>query len=443
MQPAAAAPLTAPPPPAPMRALAPLARRAASRCAASAAAPADAAGAAAAPPVLLVESPAKAAKLRGYLGDRYQVLASYGHVRDLPAKAGSVDPADGFAMRWAPAPRVAPRVEALAAAVLAAGGRLVLATDPDREGEAIAWHACEVLRERGALAPGAPPPLRATFTEVTRPAVEAALAAPRPLAAPLVDAYLARRALDYLFGFRLSPLLWRRLPGARSAGRVQSAALALVAAREAEVEAFASSSYWTVGATVALGNGEAAAALVALDGAPPPRPGFGDEAAARAAAARVAAATFTVASATTREARRAPPPPFVTSTLQQEANKRLGMGAEKAMRLAQALYEGGHISYMRTDGTFIAPEAAAALRAAAAAAHGAAAVPPAPRVHAPRGKAAQEAHEAIRPTDPARDPAALTHEGVEPAAVRLYTCVSCLESSLCFLQNPSSSKSFC
>jgi DNA topoisomerase-1 len=451
MQTANAAPLTAPPPPTrpppavPMRALAPLARRAASRGATSAAAPADAAGAAAAPPVLLVESPVKAAKLRGYLGDRYQVLASCGHVRDLPAKAGSVDPKAGFAMRWAPAPRAAPRVEALAAAVAAAGGRLVLATDPDREGEAIAWHACEVLRELGALAPGAPPPLRATFTEVTRPAVEAALAAPRELAAPLVDAYLARRALDYLFGFRLSPLLWRRLPGARSAGRVQSAALALVAAREAEVEAFAAHAYWTVGATIKLphGSGEAAAALVALDGAPPPRPGFGDEATAHAAAARVAAATFFVASAMTREARRTPPPPFVTSTLQQEANKRLGMGAEKTMQLAQALYEGGHITYMRTNGTFIAPEAAEALRAAAAAAHGAAAVPPAPRVHAPRGKAAQEAHEAIRPTDPARDPAALTHEGVEPAAVRLYTCVSCLESSLCFLlQNPSSSNHF-
>jgi DNA topoisomerase-1 len=374
--------------------------------------------------VLLVESPAKARKIQGYVGDDYHVLASHGHIRDLPARAGSVQPEREFEMRWELSPGGSLRVEEIARAVRAAGGRVVLATDPDREGEAISWHLAQELQARGVVPQGAAP-RRITFTEVTRPAVLAALQAPRALDEALVDAYLARRALDYLFGFNLSPLLWRKLPGARSAGRVQSVALRIVAEREAAIEAFRPVQYWTVGAALALpgGAGSVEAALASVDGAPPPKPGFLSQAAADEVARRVAAAQFSVAGATSKETARSPPPPFTTSSMQQEANKRLGMGASRTMQLAQKLYEAGHITYMRTDGVAVAPAAVHALRAAAQAAHGADHVPLEPRFFAARAKNAQEAHEAVRPTDLALRPEMLRAQGFEPQAVQLYTLV--------------------
>ncbi|KAL4451972.1 hypothetical protein ABPG75_007634 [Micractinium tetrahymenae] len=369
--------------------------------------------------VLLVESPAKAKKIQEFLGDKYKVLASYGHIRDLPAKQGSVQPEAGFAMSWQLNKGAEARMAEIAGAVRRSR-HLVLATDPDREGEAISWHLLQELQARSAVT-DATRTERITFTEVTKRAVEDALQQPRDISEPLVHAYMARRALDYLYGFSLSPMLWRKVPGARSAGRVQSVALRLVCEREAEIEAFVPLQYHRVGATLALpGGGTIEARLASVDGTPPPQPGFLDREAAEAVAARVLGAQWSVLERTSREQQRQPPAPFTTSTLQQEANNRLGMGASRTMQLAQQLYEAGHITYMRTDGVSLAPTAISALRSAVEAEFGPEYVPPEPRVYKARSKNAQEAHEAIRPTDPLLTAEQLVERGVERPAAKLY-----------------------
>ena len=487
----------------------------------------DAPAAAAGPALLVVESPTKAQKIQKFLGDgEYVVMASYGHVRDLSKKPGAVAvgeyakggdgeaaaaasaaaaaaaaaeaggaatpppapapaPHPTFDLAWELQPGAEARLAEMARAARAAGGRVLLATDPDREGEAIAWHVAEELARRGALGGGggaggaaasrgktktdaaaasaagtaaaaaaAPIPLRVTFTEVTKSAVLAALASPRPLLTSLVDAYFARRALDYLVGYTLSPVLWRRLTGARSAGRVQSVALGMVCAREAEIEAFEPRRYWTLraafqarvvaagGAGSSLspslllspssplslassddasnGNGHAesnegrpvlfSARLRAVDGVRIAEMAIDSEARAEQLLARVRAAQaapWRVASVASSTSRRSPPPPFVTSTLQQAASSSLGWSGTRTMKVAQQLYEGanageGLITYMRTDGSFVSAEGVAALRQAARSAYGARYVPSAPNAHRARraAKNAQEAHEAIRPTRP-------------------------------------------
>jgi DNA topoisomerase I len=363
--------------------------------------------------VVIVESPAKAKTINRYLGRDYKVVASYGHVRDLPAKDGSVLPDNDFAMSWEVDSRSEKHVKEIAAAVKDAD-KLFLATDPDREGEAISWHVREVLRARRALKKDIDVK-RVVFNEVTRGAVLDAFRHPREIDREMVEAYLARRALDYLVGFTLSPVLWRKLPGSRSAGRVQSVALRLVCEREAEIEAFRPREYWTVEVGFETAAGERfTARLSHLDGKRLDRFDLDSEEKARAAAkAILAAAGFSVAAVERREVRRHPFPPFTTSTLQQEASRKLGLGASRTMSVAQRLYEGvdlggdtvGLITYMRTDGVAIAGEAIAAARRLIGAEFGPRYVPPEPRVYKSPAKNAQEAHEAIRPTDTGRRPA--------------------------------------
>ncbi|HEV8680170.1 MAG TPA: type I DNA topoisomerase [Stellaceae bacterium] len=361
--------------------------------------------------IVVVESPAKAKTINKYLGRDYKVIASYGHVRDLPAKDGSVLPDSDFAMSWEVDGKSEKHMKAIAEAVRGAD-RLFLATDPDREGEAISWHVREVLKARRALKDV--DVKRVVFNEVTRNAVLEAFRHPREIDGELVEAYLARRALDYLVGFTLSPVLWRKLPGSRSAGRVQSVALRLVCEREAEIEAFKAREYWTIEVDFVTEAGERFTAhLSHLDGKKLDRFDLDSEAKARAAAdAILAAGDFTVASVEHREVRRNPFPPFTTSTLQQEASRKLGFGASRTMRVAQQLYEGvdlggetvGLITYMRTDGVAIAAEAIEAARRLIGSEFGARYVPGQPRVYRSPAKNAQEAHEAIRPTDLARRP---------------------------------------
>src|SRR4051812_23034218 len=361
--------------------------------------------------VVVVESPAKAKTINKYLGRDYKVLASYGHVRDLPAKDGSVLPDADFAMSWEVDGRAEKRLKEIAEAVRGAD-RLFLATDPDREGEAISWHVREVLKQRRALKDV--DVKRVVFNAVTRDAVLDAFRNPREIDTELVEAYLARRALDYLVGFTLSPVLWRKLPGSRSAGRVQSVALRLICEREAEIEAFKPREYWTVEVEFQTEAGERfTARLSHLDGKKLDRFDLNSEAKARdAAEAVLKAAGFTVASVEHREIRRNPFPPFTTSTLQQEASRKLGFGASRTMSVAQRLYEGidlggdtvGLITYMRTDGVAIAPEAIAGARQLIGHDFGARYLPEQPRVYKSPAKNAQEAHEAIRPTEMARKP---------------------------------------
>src|SRR5579864_6746155 len=356
--------------------------------------------------VVVVESPAKAKTINKYLGRDYKVIASYGHIRDLPAKDGSVLPDDDFAMSWEVDGKSEKHIKEIAAAMRGAD-RLFLATDPDREGEAISWHVREVLKARRLLKDV--DVKRVVFNEVTRGAVLDAFRNPREIDGELVDAYLARRALDYLVGFTLSPVLWRKLPGSRSAGRVQSVALRLVCEREAEIEAFRAREYWTVEVEFQTEAGDRfTAQLSHLDGKRLDRFALDSEAKARAAAdAILQAAGFTVASVEHREVRRNPFPPFTTSTLQQEASRKLGFGASRTMSVAQRLYEGveldgdavGLITYMRTDGVAIAGEAIAAARQLIGRDFGPRYLPPQPRVYRSPAKNAQEAHEAIRPTD--------------------------------------------
>jgi DNA topoisomerase-1 len=345
--------------------------------------------------LVVVESPAKAKTIEKYLGPGYRVLASYGHVRDLPPKDGSVDPDDGFAMTWETYADKARQLKAIADAAKGAES-LILATDPDREGEAISWHVQEVLANRKVLPAHVE---RVTFNAITKSAVLAAMAKPRALDEDLIDAYRARRALDYLVGFTLSPVLWRKLPGAKSAGRVQSVALRLIVDREREIELFRAQEYWTVTATLEADGTEFSARLVRYNGDKIDRLTIGEEGTALAAKKAVEDGLFTVVSVETKPQTRNPPPPFTTSTLQQEAARKLGFSASQTMRVAQALYEDGSITYMRTDGVQMAPEAISAARKAVADRYDAGYVPDTPRHYETKAKNAQEAHEAIRPTD--------------------------------------------
>ena len=361
--------------------------------------------------VVVVESPAKAKTINKYLGGNFTVLASFGHVRDLPPKDGSVRPEEGFAMDWASDERGNKQVAAIAKALKGAD-RLWLATDPDREGEAISWHVQAMLEEKKALK--GIDVQRITFNEITKSAVQHAMANPRALDQPLIEAYLARRALDYLVGFTLSPVLWRKLPGSRSAGRVQSVALRLVCEREAEIEAFRAREFWTVEAHFTTPAGAPfTARLTHLDGKKLDQFDLNTAALAEQAKAAVEAGSFSVASVERRRVKRNPQPPFTTSSFQMDASRKLGMGAQAAMRIAQQLYEGvdiggetvGLISYMRTDGVQMAREAIAAIREHVGSEYGTDYLPTAPREYSTKAKNAQEAHEAIRPTDVARTPA--------------------------------------
>jgi DNA topoisomerase-1 len=349
--------------------------------------------------LVVVESPAKAKTIEKYLGGDYRVLASYGHVRDLPPKDGSVDPDAGFAMEWETYPDKARQLKAITDEARKATS-LILATDPDREGEAISWHVQEVLRKRKALPADVE---RVTFNAITKATVTEAMKHPRALDEDLIDAYRARRALDYLVGFTLSPVLWRKLPGAKSAGRVQSVALRLVVDREREIELFRAQEYWSVEALMEADGQAFTARLVRFRGDKIDRLSIGDGATAEAARAAVEAGRFTVASVETKPFVRNPPAPFTTSTLQQEAARKLGFSASHTMRIAQALYEDGAITYMRTDGVQMAPEAVSAARKAVVARYDAGYVPDKPRHYETKAKNAQEAHEAIRPTDFSRD----------------------------------------
>jgi DNA topoisomerase-1 len=378
--------------------------------------------------VVVVESPAKAKTINKYLGDGYTVLASFGHVRDLPPKDGSVRPDDNFAMDWEADERGARQIAAIAKALKGAK-KLYLATDPDREGEAISWHVRAMLEEKHALR--GVDVQRITFNEITRSAVRYAVAHPRGLDQPLIEAYMARRALDYLVGFTLSPVLWRKLPGSRSAGRVQSVALRLICEREAEIEIFRPREYWSVEAAFTTPKGAAfTARLTHLDGKKLDQFDLNNAALAANAKAAVEAGTFSVASIERKRIKRNPPAPFTTSTLQQEASRKLGMGAQAAMRVAQQLYEGvdvrgetvGLITYMRTDGVQMAQEAIAAIRAHLGQEFGASYVPDRPREYVSKIKNAQEAHEAIRPTDVSLRPQdAARHLSTDQA--RLYELV--------------------
>ena len=362
------------------------------------------------PDVVVVESPAKAKTINRYLGEKYTVLASFGHVRDLPPKDGSVRPDENFAMDWESDARGERQVGAIAKALKGAR-TLYLATDPDREGEAISWHVRNMLDEKRALK--GVDVRRITFNEITRGAIRAAIAAPRELDQPLIEAYLARRALDYLVGFTLSPVLWRKLPGSRSAGRVQSVALRLICEREAEIEVFRPREYWTVEALFTTPAGAPfTARLTHLDGKRLDQFDLPNEATALRAKRAVEDGTFTVGSVERKRVKRNPPPPFTTSTLQQEASRKLGFGAQQTMRLAQQLYEGteldgetvGLITYMRTDGVQMAREAVFAIRDHVKGVYGPDYLPGAPREYSAKAKNAQEAHEAIRPTDVERRP---------------------------------------
>ena len=363
--------------------------------------------------VVVVESPAKAKTINKYLGSDFTVLASYGHVRDLPAKDGSVRPDEDFAMSWEVDSKSSKRLADIADA-LKGEDRLVLATDPDREGEAISWHVLEVLKKKGALK--GKKVQRVVFNAITKQSVLEAMQHPRDVDGPLVDAYLARRALDYLVGFTLSPVLWRKLPGSRSAGRVQSVALRLICDRELEIEAFKSQEYWTIDGTFTTPNGqEFSASLQAIAGQKIGKLDIKDGASARAIEQILKNARVTVDSVESKPAKRHPYAPFRTSTLQQEASRKLGFSSAKTMQVAQRLYEGvdidgdtvGLITYMRTDGVDIAPEGIAAARNAILKNFGEPYLPSAPRQYTTKAKNAQEAHEAIRPTELGRLPSSV------------------------------------
>jgi len=378
--------------------------------------------------IVIVESPAKAKTINKYLGGSYEVLASYGHVRDLPAKNGSVDPDADFQMIWETDPKAAGRLNDIAKALKGAD-KLILATDPDREGEAISWHVLEIMKQKRALKDQKIE--RVVFNAITKQAVTEAMRHPREIDGALVDAYMARRALDYLVGFTLSPVLWRKLPGARSAGRVQSVALRLVCDRELEIEKFVPREYWSLTATLATPRHETfEARLVGADGRKIQRLDIGSGAEADDFKQAMEAATFTVATVEAKPARRNPQAPFTTSTLQQEASRKLGFAPSHTMRIAQRLYEGidiggettGLITYMRTDGVQIAPEAITQVRKVIGEDYGKAYVPDAPRQYSSKAKNAQEAHEAIRPTDLSRRPGDLKRR-LDNDQARLYELI--------------------
>jgi DNA topoisomerase I len=378
--------------------------------------------------IVVVESPAKAKTINKYLGPGYEVLASFGHIRDLPAKDGSVDPDHDFRMLWQVDPKSNQRINAIAHAVKGAD-KLILATDPDREGEAISWHVLEVLKQKKALKSQAIE--RVVFNAITKQAVTEAMKHPRKIDGALVDAYLARRALDYLVGFTLSPVLWRKLPGARSAGRVQSVALRLVCDRELEIEKFVAKEYWSIVARLATPRNDVfEARLTGADGKKIQRLDINSGVEAEAFTRDLENATFRVLSVDAKPARRNPPPPFTTSTMQQEASRKLGFSPAHTMRVAQRLYEGidiggetvGLITYMRTDGIDVAPEAIQAIRGMVGRQYGKDYLPDAPRTYQNKSKNAQEAHEAVRPTDPNRLPAQLGKH-LDRDQARLYELI--------------------
>ncbi|RJG45391.1 MULTISPECIES: type I DNA topoisomerase [unclassified Mesorhizobium] len=378
--------------------------------------------------VVVVESPAKAKTINKYLGRNYKVLASYGHVRDLPAKDGSVKPDEDFAMSWAVDGPSAKRLTEIANAVKAADG-LILATDPDREGEAISWHVLEVLKQKRALKDK--PVSRVVFNAITKQSVLEAMANPRQIDAPLVDAYLARRALDYLVGFTLSPVLWRKLPGARSAGRVQSVALRLVSDREAEIERFIREEYWQIAAMLGTPrNDKFEARLTAFEGKKLQKLDISSQAQAEDIKAMLEGASFKALTVEAKPTKRNPGPPFTTSTLQQAASSRLGFSAVRTMQVAQRLYEGmdiggetaGLITYMRTDGVQMAPEAVTQAREAIVKEFGDKYLPEKPRFYSVKAKNAQEAHEAIRPTDFMRTPNSV-RQYLDADQFRLYDMI--------------------
>ena len=377
--------------------------------------------------VLVVESPAKAKTINKYLGSGYKVLASFGHIRDLPPKDGSVKPDEDFSMIWEVDPRAQKRIKDIADALKGAD-KLILATDPDREGEAISWHVLEVLKQKRALV--GTQVERVVFNAITRSAVLDAIAHPRQIHEELVDAYLARRALDYLVGFSLSPVLWRKLPGAKSAGRVQSVALRLVCEREDEIEAFKAQEYWTVDTDLRAPNGTFSAHLTHLDGKKLDKLDLKSEADAQRAVDAIKARAFKVGTVETKPVKRHPAPPFITSTLQQEASRKLGFAAKRTMQIAQRLYEGvdiggetaGLITYMRTDGVTMAGEAIAEARSTIGKRYGARYVPGAPRAYSSKAKNAQEAHEAIRPTSFDRLPDEMSRY-LEQDEARLYELI--------------------
>ncbi len=378
--------------------------------------------------VLVVESPGKVKSINKYLGSGYKVLASFGHISDLPAKDGSVKPDDNFSMTWEVDAKAQKRIKDIVDAVKGAD-KLILATDPDREGEAISWHVLEVLKQKKALSKDIKIE-RVAFNAITKSAVLEAIQHPREINAELVDAYLARRALDYLVGFTLSPVLWRKLPGSRSAGRVQSVALRLVVEREQEIEAFNPVEYWSIDADVRAPGGTFGAHLTYLDGKKVEKLGINNEADAKRAVSLIEAQKFSIGSVESKPVKRNPSPPFITSSLQMEASRKLGFNAKHTMRIAQGLYEGvdiggetvGLITYMRTDGISMAPEGIAEARQAIGAKYGARYVPQAPRTYTSKAKNAQEAHEAIRPTSFDRTPEKIA-SALEEDARKLYDLI--------------------
>ncbi len=378
--------------------------------------------------IVIVESPAKAKTVNKYLGPDYRVLASYGHVRDLPSKNGSVLPDEDFAMLWDVDPKSAKRLNEIAQALKGAD-KLILATDPDREGEAISWHVLQILDHKKVL--GKITVERVVFNAVTKEAVLEAMRHPREIDEPLVNAYLARRALDYLVGFTLSPVLWRKLPGARSAGRVQSVALRLVCDRELEIEKFRAQEYWSIAADLATGKNETfQARLVSAEGKKLEKFDIPNQTHAEQLKTALEGGRFAVANVDSKSQRRHPAAPFTTSTLQQEASRKLGFSPRQTMQLAQRLYEGidlggeaeGLITYMRTDGVQIVPEAVSAIRKLVTGRYGDRYVPPSPRQYEAKAKNAQEAHEAIRPTDFNNAPEKIARY-LEPDALKLYKLI--------------------
>jgi len=377
--------------------------------------------------VLIVESPGKVKAINKYLGSDYKVLASFGHIRDLPSKDGSVKPDEDFAMTWDVDSRAASKISDIAKAVKGAD-KLILATDPDREGEAISWHILEVLKNRNVL--GKMPVERVAFNAITKTAVTEAIRHPREINKELVDAYLARRALDYLVGFTLSPVLWRKLPGARSAGRVQSVALRLVVEREQEIEAFKAQEYWSIDADLSAASGSFTGRLVQLDGKKVEKMSLAGQADADRAVAAINAQTFAVASVESSPVKDNPKPPFKTSTLQQEASRKLGFNTKRTMQIAQGLYEGveiggettGLITYMRTDGITMVGEAINEARDVIGSRYGKNYVPGTARAYTNNQANAQEAHEAVRPTSFARTPEEVA-KYLDADAAKLYELV--------------------
>ncbi len=380
--------------------------------------------------LVVVESPAKARTIKKYLGPEFEVLASYGHVRDLRPRDGAVEPESGFRMHYQLIEKNAKHVEALRRAMRKAEA-LYLATDPDREGEAISWHVCELLAEAGVL--DGKPVYRVVFHEITRRAIEEAVAHPRQISMPLVNAQQARRALDYLVGFNLSPLLWKKIRRGLSAGRVQSPALRLICEREEEIERFERREYWTIESDLAHGGAPFSARLTHHRGAKLEQFSIGAEEQARAVVGeleRAAGAQLTVEKVEKKQRKRQPAAPFITSTLQQEAARKLGFSAQRTMRVAQQLYEGvdtgsgrvGLITYMRTDSVTLAGEALAELREFIAERFGAEELPARARTYKTRARNAQEAHEAIRPTSVRRTPEALERH-LDRDQARLYRLV--------------------